>query len=92
MEIEIRRTVVEVHVPPGGRSPDEAHAGQEVRFQVVRGTLSFRLGGHELSLTEGERVTVPAGVGHAYWNDGAEPALFVAETRSLSDQFDRRGK
>jgi quercetin dioxygenase-like cupin family protein len=86
VEIEIRRTVVEVHVPPGGRSPDEAHPGQEVRFQVVRGTLGFRLGGRELSLTEGERVTVPAGVGHAFWNEGAEPALFVAETREVSGE------
>lgn len=86
MEIEIRRTVVEVHVPPGGRSPEESHPGREVRFQVVRGTLSFRLDGRELSLTEGERVTVPAGVGHAFWNEGAEPALFVAETREVSGE------
>ena len=78
--------VIEAHLGPGcrGLGPHE-HPQQELRIQVVQGTLSFRLGGRRISLGAGDRLTVPAGVSHTYWNAGAEPALFVAEIRPALD-------
>jgi len=51
------------------------HPEQEERFEVVTGTLRMRLNGEEREVQAGERVVVPAGVPHAWWNASpAEPA------------------
>ena len=44
------------------------HPEQEERFEVVTGTLRMRLNGQEREVQAGERVVVPAGVAHAWWN------------------------
>jgi quercetin dioxygenase-like cupin family protein len=78
--------VIEAHLGPGCRGlGPQAHPEQELRIQVVHGTLSFRVGRRRLSLGVGERLTVPAGVSHTYWNACEEPALFVAEIRPALD-------
>jgi quercetin dioxygenase-like cupin family protein len=51
------------------------HPGQVERFEVVSGTLRMRLNGQEREVHAGERVIVPAGVPHAWWNSSsAQPA------------------
>ncbi|HEX5247861.1 MAG TPA: cupin domain-containing protein [Gaiellaceae bacterium] len=78
--------VIEAHLGPGSRGlGPQAHPQQEVRIQVVHGTLAFRVGRRQISLGVGERLTVPAGVTHTYWNAGSEPAHFVAEIRPALD-------
>jgi quercetin dioxygenase-like cupin family protein len=60
----------------GGRvAAEHFHPEQEERFEVMTGTLRLRLNGQERQVQAGERVIVPAGVPHAWWNaSSAEPA------------------
>jgi quercetin dioxygenase-like cupin family protein len=47
---------------------EHIHPELEERFEVVTGKLPMRLNGHEREVHAGERVVVPAGVPHAWWN------------------------
>lgn len=57
------------------------HPHQEERFQILRGTLGFRLGREKIVAGPGQRVTVAAGTAHKFWNAGDDEALFVCEVR-----------
>jgi quercetin dioxygenase-like cupin family protein len=74
--------VVEVVVQPDGAvAAAHVHPAQEERFQVLRGSVGFRLGRRKLVLGPGQRVTVPAGTPHKFWNAGDEEAHFICEVR-----------
>jgi quercetin dioxygenase-like cupin family protein len=74
--------VVEVVVQPDGAvAAAHVHPSQEERFQVLRGSVGFRLGRKKLVLGPGQRLTVPAGTPHKFWNAGDEEAHFVCEVR-----------
>lgn len=78
---EDESVVVEVRL--GGHAqglPLHVHPQQEERLQVLAGSLLLRIGGNALLVGPGERVTVPAGVPHAYSNPAAAVAHFVVET------------
>jgi quercetin dioxygenase-like cupin family protein len=78
--------VVEGVLVPGGRGlPAHVHPEQEERFQVIYGRLGFRVGRRRLFVGPGERLTIPAGVAHGYWNAGPGTAHFVAEIRPALD-------
>lgn len=62
-----------------------ADAGQEQRFEVLEGTLSFCVDGAVTLLTPGGRLTVPRGVPCSFWNPGAVPSHLVAEVRPTLD-------
>ena len=57
------------------------HPHQEERFQILRGTVGFRLGREKIVAGPGQRVTVPAGTAHTFWNAGDNEAHFVCEVR-----------
>jgi quercetin dioxygenase-like cupin family protein len=57
------------------------HPHQEERFQILRGTLGFRLGREKIVAGPGQRVTVAAGTAHKFWNAGDDEAHFVCEVR-----------
>ena len=48
---------------------------------MLRGTVGVKLGGEKLTAGPGERVTVPAGTTHKFWNAGETEAHFVCEVR-----------
>ena len=74
--------VVEVVVQPDGAvAAAHVHPSQEERFQVLRGSVGFRLGRKKVVLGPGQRVTVPAGTPHKFWNAGDEEAHFICEVR-----------
>jgi quercetin dioxygenase-like cupin family protein len=74
--------VVEVVVQPNGAvAAAHVHPSQEERFQVLRGSLGFRLGRKKLVAGPGQRVTVPAGTAHKFWNAGDDEAHFICEVR-----------
>ncbi len=74
--------VIEVYLRPGGVvAATHVHPSQEERFQVLRGTVGFRLGRKKLVAGPGQRVTVPAGKAHKFWNAGDDTAHFVCEIR-----------
>jgi mannose-6-phosphate isomerase-like protein (cupin superfamily) len=57
------------------------HPFQEERFEVLRGTVGFKVGRDKTLAGPGRRLTVPAGHAHKFWNAGEEEASFVCEIR-----------
>ncbi len=74
--------VIECFVRPGGFvAAAHVHPLQEERFQVLSGTVGFLTPLGERVAASGERVTVPAGTPHTFWNAGTDEAHFVCEVR-----------
>jgi quercetin dioxygenase-like cupin family protein len=74
--------VIEAFVRPTGFvAAAHVHPNQDERFQILSGTVGFRLGDQKVELGAGERVTVAAGTPHAFWNAGDDEAHFVCEVR-----------
>jgi mannose-6-phosphate isomerase-like protein (cupin superfamily) len=74
--------VLETFVKPGGFvAAAHVHPHQEERFEVLGGSVGFRLGREELVAGPGERLTVPAGTPHRFWNAGEKEARFACEVR-----------
>jgi quercetin dioxygenase-like cupin family protein len=68
--------VVECFLQPQGVvAAAHVHPSQEERFQVLRGTVGFRLGRKKIVAGPGQRITVPAGSPHRFWNAGDDEAL-----------------
>jgi mannose-6-phosphate isomerase-like protein (cupin superfamily) len=61
------------------------HAQQEQRFEVLHGSLLFRVGTEETLLVAGDRLQVPRGTRCRYRNPSSEPAHLVAELRPALD-------
>jgi mannose-6-phosphate isomerase-like protein (cupin superfamily) len=74
--------VIETYVQPNGFvAAAHVHPGQEERFEVLRGTIGFRIGREKLVAGPGKRLTVPSGTPHKFWNAGDEVAHLVCEIR-----------
>lgn len=70
----------ETRVRPGGAvSVEHLHPGLSERFEVVEGTLTFRIDGRERQLTAGERVVIEPGQVHHYRNASQEDCVFRCE-------------
>ena len=81
--------VVEAFVKPTGFvASAHLHPYQEERFEVLSGEVGFKLDRSRLIAGPGERVTVPAGTPHKFWNAGDDEAHFVCEVRPAL-QFER---
>ena len=61
------------------------HPEQEERFEVVEGTMAFRLGLRKIVAGPGEVVTVPAGRVHKFKNAGDETAKVRVQVRPALD-------
>ena len=67
--------LVEATYGPGGSPPPKhMHPAQDEVFQVLEGSLRFRLGSIERDVESGEEIEVPAGVAHQVFNPADEPA------------------
>jgi mannose-6-phosphate isomerase-like protein (cupin superfamily) len=74
--------VIETYVQPNGFvAAAHVHPSQEERFEVLRGSVGFRVGRKQLVAGPGQRLTVPAGTPHKFWNAGDAAAHFVCEIR-----------
>jgi quercetin dioxygenase-like cupin family protein len=74
--------VIEAFVRPNGFvAAAHVHPSQEERFEVLRGSVGFKLGRKKLVAGPGQRLTVPAGTPHTFWNAGDDEAHFVCEVR-----------
>jgi len=67
--------------PTGSVAAAHVHPFQQERFQVLEGSITFRLDGCELTVEPGEAICVPAGMSHQFWNAGDEEARFACEVR-----------
>jgi quercetin dioxygenase-like cupin family protein len=76
------RVVFETVVQPHGFvAAAHVHPFQEERFQVLAGTVGFRVGRKRFEAGAGERLVVPLGTAHRFWNAGDEVARFLCEVR-----------
>ncbi|GIL86998.1 hypothetical protein Vretifemale_15100 [Volvox reticuliferus] len=55
--------------------PLHIHDTQDEVFEAISGVLMVNLNGTELQIPIGEKVTVPAGIPHTYWNGGGSEPL-----------------
>lgn len=90
--ITIRQTAADTHgellaidleLPAGRRVPggQHIHPLQEERFEVVEGTMRFKMGRDRVVAGPGEVVVVPAGVPHDFANAGDSRALVRVDVR-----------
>jgi quercetin dioxygenase-like cupin family protein len=67
--------------PDGFVAAAHVHPRQTERFQIVEGSVGFRIGGETIAARPGDTAVVEPGTPHQFWNAGAEPARFVMEMR-----------
>ncbi len=74
---------IDLELPAGRRVPggQHIHPNQEERFEVVEGTMRFKLGRERVVAGPGEVVVVPPGQKHDFANIGAVDALVRVEVR-----------
>jgi quercetin dioxygenase-like cupin family protein len=74
--------VVECIVRPKGVvAATHVHPSQDERFEVRSGKVGFRIARQEFVASAGDRVLIPAGTAHKFWNAGDDEASFVCEVR-----------
>jgi quercetin dioxygenase-like cupin family protein len=73
---------IELALSPDGAVPGaHIHPEQEERFEIVEGTISFRMGLKKVVAGPGDVVTVPAGKVHAFKNAGEDTAKVRVQVR-----------
>jgi quercetin dioxygenase-like cupin family protein len=73
---------IELELSADGAVPGaHIHPEQEERFEVIEGTMSFRMGVKKIVAGPGEVVTVPAGKVHAFKNAGHDTARVRVQVR-----------
>lgn len=72
----------DLYLQPGGFvAAEHIHPLQEERFEVISGTLRGRVAGKELTSGPGEKLVVPAGTPHVWWNSGTDEMHVLVEVR-----------
>ncbi|QIS14117.1 cupin domain-containing protein [Nocardia arthritidis] len=85
---------MEIWADPGGGAPiAHRHPGQEERFEILDGEVTFRRRGEKRKTGPGDRITIPAGASHSYVNTGSGIAHLHVEFEPASnmDAFFREG-
>lgn len=73
---------IELELSADGAVPGaHIHPEQEERFEVIEGTMSFRMGLKKIVAGPGEVVTVPAGRVHAFKHAGDDSARVRVQVR-----------
>src|SRR5579871_6920475 len=75
--------------PHGFVAAEHIHPLQEERFEIVSGSVKFRVKGIEREGHAGETLTVEPGTPHVWWNDGDQEANLIVEYRPAlrSEEF-----
>jgi quercetin dioxygenase-like cupin family protein len=82
-----RTLVVDLFVQPGGAvSGEHVHPNLQEAFTVLRGKVGMRLNNRELIAPLNERIVIPVGVIHDWWNAGDSEAHVQVEVMP-SDRF-----
>ena len=61
------------------REPVHIHPQQESSCEVISGKLHFWIDGRERIIGPGERVIIPAGVPHRFWNEDHQQAHHIQQ-------------
>ena len=83
------QTRVQVTLMPGGGTPLHFHKVLTETFEVISGNLGLEVDGKPVQLGEGKAVTVFPGMIHRFFNDGAEPVLFLTTITPGSRGFEQ---
>ena len=76
------RLTGDLYIRPGGAvAGKHVHAYITERFEVVTGRVRFHLGGRDEIARPGQRVVVPPGVVHDWWNAGDDEAQVLVDIR-----------
>jgi quercetin dioxygenase-like cupin family protein len=79
--------VADLFIQPGGAVAGEhLHPSLEEAFTVLRGKVGMRLNNQELIAPLNERIVIPVGVIHDWWNAGDEVAHVQVEVKP-GDRF-----
>jgi quercetin dioxygenase-like cupin family protein len=70
-----------IHPPTNRPEPEHNHPEQESSAEMLEGTLHFRVNGDVRSIGPGERLVIPAGAPHTFWNESGETARSIQEFR-----------
>ena len=65
--------------PSGSVAAAHVHPFQHERFQIIEGSVTFKLDGQELVAKPGDCIRVPPGMKHQFWNAGDTEARFACE-------------
>ena len=80
---------IELELDADGRVPGaHVHPEQEERFDVLEGTMKFRLGLRNIVAHAGDTVVVPAGRVHKFANGGVGPARARVQVTPALDMED----
>ena len=70
---EGERLLMEVSLTPNGKGPGpHVHHHQTESFEVIDGVLGVQIGKERNEFRAGERIIVPAGTVHDWWNAGED--------------------
>lgn len=67
--------------PDGFVAAAHVHPAQTERFDILEGTVEFRVGGETVEASSGDEVVVPPGTSHRFRNAGKQEARFLLEVR-----------
>jgi len=80
-DLELRGTV-----PPNGDGPPmHIHYSQDEEGMVTTGTLSVEVGGRRIDANAGEKVMLPRGIPHRWWNQSDQPLAFHGRVTPVDD-------
>lgn len=81
--------VADLYVRPGGAVAGEhLHPAMSETFTVLKGWLNVRLDGHEQVAGPGQRLHIPPGTVHDWWNGGDSEVLVRVEVGPRADRFE----
>lgn len=73
---------IDMRVRPGGFVASEhVHPEQEERFRIASGEITLRMNGEERRYGVGDRITIPPGTPHVWWNSGRIELRVLLEFR-----------
>ena len=67
--------------PSGFVAAAHVHPFQEERFEILKGSASFRIDGQDLVANTGDSILVAAGRRHQFWNASDTEVRFTCEVR-----------
>ncbi len=62
-------------------TPEHLHPNAEERFEVAKGTVTFKINGEDRVFKPGDSAVLPGGVPHTAWNSGTEEIMIKSEIR-----------
>ena len=77
--LQIMYTVEKLETKPA--IPLHFHSQCSERFEVVSGKLGVILNGSQRQLAIGEKIDIPTGTPHTFWNAGQETLSFITDVR-----------